>query len=423
MKLEPARKLYESGRTDELLDLRNLPGGLEGVVDTITGFIKSKTTKGVIGISGGVDSALIAALSVRALGKENVYGLIMPSATSTPEETTDAIAQAEKLGIKYSVINIQDIVDAYSKVGFMSDVPWGERQPSTLGNAKPRMRMTLLYGWANQNGGMVIGTDNKTEGTDHGVGYFTKFGDGGVDMNPIGGLYKTQVWQLSEHVEVLPSIVKRPPTAGLRLGQTDEGELGISYRALDKVLLGIELCVADDTIAGVAGASKDKIAEIRARQIKNAHKGEMPPSVAVVKYESQTHAAHKSPIVTVDAIIKYNDKYVFVRRGREPFNGMFAFPGGHVEYEKENCEAAAVREAKEETGLDFKIHGLLGVWSNPDRDPRGHYATLVFFGEGTGTPRAGDDASEVILLGKPEVKNLAFDHNEIWEAYLKWVGK
>ncbi len=285
MKLEQAKELYEQDKVDQLLDLRNLPSGLEGVVEKIIDFTRSKTKKGVIGISGGVDSALTATLAVKALGAENVYGLIMPSVTSAPEETSDARAQAEKLGIKYSVVDIQQIVDAYSKVDFMSDVPWGEKQPSTLGNAKPRIRMTLLYGWSNQNGGMVIRTDNKTEGTDHGVGYFTKYGDGGVDINPIGGLYKTQVRQLAEHVGVLPSIIHRTPTAGLFLEQTDEGELGIKYRTLDKVLLGFELGIQDKVIAKVAEVTKGEVKDVWAYRRKNQHKGSTPPSVEIVKYE------------------------------------------------------------------------------------------------------------------------------------------
>lgn len=288
MRLNEAKKLYEQEKTDDLLDLRNLPGGFEQVVADITNFIHHKPFdvdgKGVLGLSGGVDSALTAALAIRAFGAENVYAFVLPSATTTHEETKDAIAQAKKLGIKYSVIDIQGIVDAYKAAG-VSDKPWGEGKPSTLGNAKPRMRMTLLYAWANENGGLVIGTDNKTEGTDFGMGYFTKYGDGGVDINPIGGLYKTQVWQLAKHIGVLQSIIDRKPTAGLFLGQTDEGELGIAYKTLDKVLLGFELEMPYETIVKVAGVPETKVKEVWAYRMKNQHKGAVPPSVTVASYE------------------------------------------------------------------------------------------------------------------------------------------
>lgn len=274
MKKENARKLY-ARNVDELLRLEN-PKGVKKIIEY---FIKEKTAtgRGVIGISGGVDSALTATLAANALGKENLTGLLMPTPTTVEEETKNGIEVAEKLGIKYFVIDIEPIVRAYkNQADFMKDF--------ALNNAKPRMRMTMLYGFANANGCLVIGTDNKTEGTDYGVGYFTKYGDGGVDLNPIGDLYKTQVWQLASYVGVPEKIVKKIPTAGLWTGQTDEGELGIDYRTLDKVLLGFELEIPDDMISKVASIDKAKIYEIRQRRKKNLHKGKAPPSVKIREY-------------------------------------------------------------------------------------------------------------------------------------------
>ncbi len=122
------------------------------------------------------------------------------------------------------------------------------------------------------------------------------------------------------------------------------------------------------------------------------------------------------PTVAVDSIIKYQGHIVFIRRGRFPFKGMLAFPGGHLDLQ-ENCEVAAVREAKEETGLDVKIEKLLNVYSDPDRDPRGHYVTVVYLGTASGTPLAGDDANEVVLVPIEKTKDgsikLAFDHNRM----------
>ncbi|MBW3022527.1 NAD+ synthase [Candidatus Woesearchaeota archaeon] len=271
MKLENVGELYVQD-VNRLLKLEN-PALVQKQIEE---FIREKTKRGVVGISGGVDSALITVLSVNALGKENVAGLVMPSDTTNPEDVEDAVGLAKDLGIDYEIINIQADVDSYRKrAKFAIEF--------ALNNAKARIRMNWLYLFTNSNSGyIVIGTDNKTEGTDFGVGYFTKYGDGGVDINPIGGLYKTQVWQLADFVGVPKKIVEKTPTAGLWNGQTDEGELGISYRTLDKVLLGFELQIPDSRIAEVSGAGIEKIEEIRALQLKNKHKGEMPPSPTIM---------------------------------------------------------------------------------------------------------------------------------------------
>ncbi|UCD04138.1 MAG: nicotinamide-nucleotide adenylyltransferase [Candidatus Woesearchaeota archaeon] len=128
---------------------------------------------------------------------------------------------------------------------------------------------------------------------------------------------------------------------------------------------------------------------------------------------------HPKPSLSVDAIIKYDGGLVFVKRKIAPYKGMIALPGGHVDL-GENIEKAVIREVEEETGLKFKVNGLLGVYSELGRDPRGYYATTVFYGQGSGKLRPGDDASEVYIL-KNVPKKMAFDHGKILEDYIKTV--
>lgn len=130
---------------------------------------------------------------------------------------------------------------------------------------------------------------------------------------------------------------------------------------------------------------------------------------------------YPKPTMTVDGIIEYNDGIVLIKRKNTPYSNMYALPGGHVET-GENVEKAVVREIEEETGLEFKIKGFLGVYSDLGRDPRGYYATTVFYGEGKGELKAGDDASEVIVI-KDVKDKLAFDHNKILEDYRGRVRK
>ncbi len=124
------------------------------------------------------------------------------------------------------------------------------------------------------------------------------------------------------------------------------------------------------------------------------------------------------PALAVDIIIFFDNKLILIKRGREPFKDSFAIPGGFVEY-GETVENAAIRESKEETGLDITKLTLLGVYSKPDRDPRGHTVSIVFHGIGSGTPKAGDDAKELGLFDLNQIpKNLAFDHNKIIQDFL-----
>lgn len=258
MKINEAKALYIQN-PGELLE-QSCPSA-----ESLVKFIQYK--RGVIGLSGGVDSALVLELAVRAMGKDNVYGLMMP-AGSTKEDLDYAAMHARKLNIQYKIINLNSIVEACKVNSGSFDNALEE------GNLKARLRMAHLYAMARKNKAIVLGTGNKSEIM---VGYFTKYGDGGVDILPIGQLYKTQVWKLAEEIGVPKEIVKRVPTAGLWPGQTDESELGIKYCDLDVILLGHELGFDINDISEVTNLSKDVIGNIFQRIAKNKHKIELPP--------------------------------------------------------------------------------------------------------------------------------------------------
>jgi|SRR5659263_72120 len=205
------------------------------IEDKIVAFISSKVSGSaangaVIGLSGGIDSSLTAYLTVSALGKENVLGLLLPEkGISSKQDIDDAIEVANILGIDYKIIEISPIL-----VSFSSAIPVFDSKAKTAnGNLKARTRMCILYYHANLMGRMVVGTGNKTELL---LGYFTKYGDGGVDIEPIGDLYKTQVRSLSKYMGIPARIIEKTPTAGLWPGQTDESELGVSYEMADQIL-------------------------------------------------------------------------------------------------------------------------------------------------------------------------------------------
>ena len=183
-------------------------------------------SKGLIGLSGGVDSALVACLAAEALGKENVLALIMPYTTSNPDSIADAKKVSEQLGIRHETVDITPMVDPYVA---------GNANLDNLrkGNIMARQRMIVLYDVSAREHALVIGTSNKTEIL---LGYGTHFGDTACAINPIGDLYKTQVWELAEAVAVPRNIVEKKPTADLWPGQTDEGELGFSYKLVDRLL-------------------------------------------------------------------------------------------------------------------------------------------------------------------------------------------
>ncbi len=182
----------------------------------------------VLGLSGGIDSAVVAGLAKQACG-ENVLGVIMPC-NSVPEDADYALQVAREFDIETEYIDLCPVFDS-----FMEILPEGE-EPAA-GNIKPRLRMTALYYFANIRNYLVAGTGNKSEIA---IGYFTKYGDGGTDMLPLGGLLKCEVQDLARETGVPEEIITKTPSAGLWEGQTDEDEMGFTYSELDRVIAKVE---------------------------------------------------------------------------------------------------------------------------------------------------------------------------------------
>lgn len=198
-------------------------------------WIKDKVTAAncqgtVLGISGGVDSAVVAVLCQRAF-PQTTLAINLPC-YSNPEDQEHAKLVADKFSINYRVIELNDIYDNFIKL-LPQDKNSAARDHMTKSNLKVRLRMVTLYYFANRLKYLVVGSGNRSELS---VGYFTKYGDGGVDILPIGNLLKRQVVQLAKYLGIPEEIIEKPPSAGLWQGQTDEGEMGLTYRELDTFL-------------------------------------------------------------------------------------------------------------------------------------------------------------------------------------------
>ncbi len=236
----------------------------------------------VIGLSGGIDSSVSATLAVRAVGKERVLGLIMPDHEVTPkEDVEDAKLVANTLGIEIQTIDITPIVKTFS-----SSIPVFENEKKDrlpLGNLRVRIRMCLLYYYANKLNRLVLGTTDRSEWY---IGYFTKYGDGAVDVEPIIVLYKSQVRRLGHHLGLPEKIVLKPSSPRMWPGHTAEGELGASYNDIDLILYAIhDLGINPEEVPEVTGIDKKVVERVLELESSSVHKRNPPlqPSIEIVK--------------------------------------------------------------------------------------------------------------------------------------------
>jgi NAD+ synthetase len=227
--------------------------------------------KVVIGLSGGVDSSLVAFLAAEALGAANVVGVRMPYRTSSPESLEHARLVIAALGIESRTVDISAAVDGLaSAIG-------GAPEPARLGNIMARARMITLFDISAAQRGLPVGTGNKTERL---LGYFTWHADDSPPVNPIGDLFKTQVWSLARHVGVPEVIVSKPASADLIEGQTDEGDFGISYPRADTILYWILLGYRNPDLLSL-GFTEEEIALVRGR-LDSTHWKRRLPTVAML---------------------------------------------------------------------------------------------------------------------------------------------
>lgn len=229
-------------------------------------FKKAGFSKAVLGLSGGIDSALVAYLLRDALGKENVLAIMMPYKSSNPDSLNHAKLVVEDLKISAKTIEITDMIDAYFK---------NEKEASSLrmGNKMARERMSILFDYSSKENALVVGTSNKTEIY---LGYSTQFGDSACALNPIGDLYKTNIWDLSRYLKIPNELIEKKPSADLWEGQTDEQEMGLTYKEADQVLYRMleENKTVEEILA--EGFNKDLVDNIVRRMNRSEYKRRMP---------------------------------------------------------------------------------------------------------------------------------------------------
>jgi len=223
-------------------------------------------SRAVVGLSGGIDSAVSLALAARAFGPDEVLAVMMPYRTSNPDSEAHARLVADACGTPTRLVDISAMCDGYLD---QESVPEGMRR----GNVMARARMVVLYDLSEEWRGLVIGTSNKTEML---LGYSTLFGDSAHAVNPLGDLYKHQVVQLARHLELPAEVIDKPPSADLFEGQTDEDELGFTYADADRLMYRMvdERWSEDELVA--AGFERGFVRLVAARIVRNQYKRQMP---------------------------------------------------------------------------------------------------------------------------------------------------
>lgn len=244
----------------------------EKALQTIKRFLIGKLNQSglsgyVVGLSGGIDSAVAAGLAVAAMGKDKVLGILMPYRSSSPQSAEHAILYANQLGIETKLVDISPMIDAY--FGSID-----ESMRVRAGNKMARERMSILFDQAHYMNRLVLGTGNRTEIC---LGYTTWFGDSACSLNPIGELYKTEVRALARFLGVPPAIIAKPPTADLWEGQTDEGEIGLTYERIDQLLsLIVDRHVNSMLELQKAGFASTEISRVVSLMNRNSFKRALP---------------------------------------------------------------------------------------------------------------------------------------------------
>ncbi|RQG97474.1 NAD+ synthase [Natrarchaeobius oligotrophus] len=280
--------VYQNG-DNEKRSFRTDRRHLERVRERIAGHLRATVDDAgangvVVGMSGGIDSTLTATLAVEALGGDSVVGLGMPVHKTERPHAVEARTIAEGLGIEFHEIHLRPLLEAFEEA-FTSrfESPADGTRPNernrALGNAVARLRMLCAYYVSNRQSRLVLGTANRSELL---LGYFTKFGDGGVDVNPIGDLYKTEVRALARRVGVPRRIVSKEPTAGFWAGQTDADELGVSYERVDPFLARVvdDCQPIDDAIDGLE-IDRETASDVADLVVETAHKRSPPPTPGI----------------------------------------------------------------------------------------------------------------------------------------------
>ncbi len=221
----------------------------------------------VVGLSGGIDSAVSAALAVRGLGRDRVLGLLLPYATSASSSLQDARSVADFLGIRTELVEISPLIDAWMEMQTGADQV---RQ----GNVMARVRMIVLYDISRREGLLVLGTGNRSEAL---LGYTTLHGDNACGLNPLGQLYKTEIRLLAAHLDLPEAVILKPPSADLWIGQFDEDELGFSYAEADRILHHlVDVGLGERQIAAL-GFAPELVRKVNERMRAMAFKRALPP--------------------------------------------------------------------------------------------------------------------------------------------------
>jgi len=237
------------------------------------GIIEDSAASGVvIGLSGGVDSALATALCVRALGQDKVLAVIMPTNFTPRQDVEDAFELAKILGVRTELVHVQDIIEAFFKSLGTSQT--SAQLKMARANILARTRMIILYYYANVNNYLVVGTGDRSESL---IGYFTKYGDGAADFFPIRHLYKSQVRELAKHLGVPEKIAYKPSSPQLYPGHKLMDEIPVDYDRLDLILVGLfDLKMSPEEVSHATGISLKTVMNVQERHKRTEHKRSIP---------------------------------------------------------------------------------------------------------------------------------------------------